>query len=523
MQKYRNKHGNTLALVGVSMLVIILLGIAFFFFSRMFGAGKEVADGVDGGAIGVAKQASQQLGISLVPSGSSDPNDIQQFLPLTDPPAAINNGSTNISVLTYNRLVAQAMLVSINAKAMGTPQAAANAANVWNSVKYVGQQLTNQLNTAGNFQNSFNIIANRNNTSLFNVNNRTNNSKVEYNAANFKIGYMRNGAASNIYIPQDLINNFNNPSPDDAFSGVSSTILPALTSMLVSSSGNNNASSLTFPVGSTSYGVSLTGAPASAGGGSQPGFLAGYQNIPSALSALPNYPAFVPVVPGNSPHLVSKYEFNSQSSASPANGSASIPPNAFQSGGVTTQQLQNNSTNTTVANAIACSVVGCPTQNIPGATGSVFNTANLTTPLPSGTTSTIQTLVAQYPMSIPGGYIRLDNLPGLSAPPGAMVTNGTNDIFNNQLYYNGISQANTDSAGNGVYSASAEGQSIVNAWATYNNGVQAAVAAGQGTAPTTGMSGSAKSTAVMLYAVANGGGGGGGGGGTIGVTGEAED
>ncbi len=488
MKAFRNKHGSSMAIIALSLIVIVILGVAFYYFSRMFGAGRETADGVDGGALGVARHASKQVGVNLIATGTSDPYDIQQFLPLTDPPVAINPGSTNINVLTYNRLVAQAMLVSINAASMGTSQATANSAKVWSSVKYVGQQLTNSLSNASYFQNSFNIIANQGNTSMLGINGSN---AVSFNSNQYAVGYMRNGYASNIYVPQDLINNFSNPSPDDAFSSVASTLLPALNGMMATSPGNTNTGSLTFPVGTTSYGVSLTGAPASTSNNpsgspfssSGPGFLAGYKSIPAILTGMPNYPGFVPIVPGNAPHLVSKQEFQAQTQASPVisgNYNQFIPPNAYQSGGTASQNVANSSVNT-VANAVACAVVGCPTSSISGVNGSNYNSSLLTSVLPTGSTSSIQTLVGQYPMQIPGGYIRLDNMPGLQPPPGQMMVNGTNDIFNNQLYYNGIAQANLDGTGNGVYSASAEGQGIIQAWATYN----AAAAAGPHMTPGT--------------------------------------
>ncbi len=466
MKEIRNKHGSTLSLVAVCLIVLVILGVAFYYFSRMFGGGKEVGDGVDGGAIGVARHASKQIGFNLTATGTSDPNDIQQFLPLTDPPVAINNGSTSISVLTYNRLVAQAMLVSLNAASMHTTQASTNAGKVWNSVKYVGQQLTTQLNNASYFANSFNIIANQSNTSLLGM---KNNNPITYNSSQFKTGYMRKGLASNIYIPQDLINNFSSTNPADDFSGMGSTVT-SLSGMLTTSAGNNNSGSLTFPVGSSAYGITITGAPATASSGSGPGFLAGYANVPSTLCPIANFPALVPVVPGVPPHLVSKIEFQTQSASSPVSGAltAVIPPNAYQAGGTANQNVANSTTNS-IANSIACSVVGCPTSNISGVNGSNFNTALLTATIPTGATSNIQTLAGQYPMQIPGGYIRLDNIGGLSPPPGDMVTNGALDIFNNQLYGgNGIAQANLDATGNGVFSSSAAGPTIIQSWATYN-------------------------------------------------------
>ena len=47
MRQKRNKLGSALVITAISLLVIIFLGVAFYFISKMLGAGKEVSDGVD--------------------------------------------------------------------------------------------------------------------------------------------------------------------------------------------------------------------------------------------------------------------------------------------------------------------------------------------------------------------------------------------------------------------------------------------------------------------------------------------
>ncbi len=466
-----------MAIVAISLLVIIMLGVAFYYISRMFGAGKEVADGVDGGTLGIARRASTRVTVNLASLGSSEVN---QFGPLSDPP-----NSNQINLLTYNRLVGQAMIVSINTLAMQANKQLLtnNTSNVWNAVKTVGTALTSQLNpsTGNSFQqNSFNQISNLNNASM--VNSSSGNS---INYVNSSTGYMRNGLASNIYIPQDLINDFSGVdsqgNPDDFYAGnKNNNFQGSLASLVVPTtppffgSQGSIASSLTFnpsttsPSGSysgftSSLNPPLTGAPLQTGssapkyqsGSGAPGYLPGYTNLPFIPG---NAPALVPIVPFTPPHLVSKYDFQQQTKSSPVVTSSltsSIPPNAFQASGQANQNVANMQN---LASSMACAVVGCPSANVASGQG----------------TSAIQTMAGQYPMQIPGGFIRLENLPGLNPPGGNMVTDGSNDIFNNELYGSpGITQSN-----NGVFTTQA---GAVPAWATYNN----AVAAGPQTATTT--------------------------------------
>ncbi len=449
MKEIRNKHGSTLSLVAVCLVVLVILGVAFYYFSRMFGGGREVGDAVDGGTLGIARRASRQIAVNLATLPST--SDVQQFGPLSDPP-----NSNAINLLTYNRLVGQAILVSINAQAMGNTQAATSAKNVWTSVQAVGQALTAQLNNANTFAGAFNQVSNLSNSSMLGINGSN---TVNYNMSQFKTAYMRNGLASNIYIPQDLYNDLSGKdaqgNPDD-FASVGATIQNQLKALIVPTVGNNG-SQLTFNTASTAFSLSpaLTGAPMQASSGGA-GYLPGYTNI----SLLPgSAPAFVPVVPFNPPHLVSKYEFNQQNSASPVVASgltAVVPPNAFEASG---QANQNTANVNNVASSIACAVIGCPTT--------VVTAGNAT--------SAIQTMAGQYPLQIPGGFIRLENLPGLSPPGGAMVANGANDIFNNELYgYPGITQSNpVDSTGNGVFSTD---PNAVPNWANYNSAANAALA-----------------------------------------------
>ncbi len=412
----RRIHGFTLGIIAASLVLLVCLGLAFFYTVNLFGGGRELTDAVDSGTVSLARNAVRQPAIAL----NSIPNDVQQFAPLCDP-----QGSNIINLLTYNRLVGYALLVSANAKAMGSSQANSHANNVWQAVASVGQALTSQIVNSNNYTNDFNRVSTFNNTSLLSFNSAQSNAanKVKYVPQQFKTAYYNSGKASNIYISQALL---------DSFSALSPNIINEFNTLLVTKSGNSG------PPG----GINAPSAPS----GQAAGYLAGYVNIPFLPN---NAPALVPVLPNLQAHLISKTEFN-QALTNPVVNSALnsiIPPNAFEAGGVANRQMQNTSS---LATAIAAATVGCPPNAL------------------SGNVNGQQVLAGQYPLAMPGGYIKIYNYPGAPNPGlGSFVSDGSNSIFNNELY----TPSSITMTDNGIFiSGSASFASkAINAWATYNN------------------------------------------------------
>ena len=103
MSVKRRKTGATLGLVAVCVLVIILLGVGFFFLSKIFGGEREVAGATDSGTLNVAKTAlrSQQASTPI----QSD------FVMLED-----SKFPGQATLFSYNRCVAQTLLVLLNAQ-----------------------------------------------------------------------------------------------------------------------------------------------------------------------------------------------------------------------------------------------------------------------------------------------------------------------------------------------------------------------------------------------------------------------
>ncbi|MBS1956243.1 MAG: hypothetical protein JST89_18805 [Cyanobacteria bacterium SZAS-4] len=134
----RRRKGSTLGLVAICVLVIIVIGIAVFFLTKIMAGGREVANTTDAGTLNTAKQ---MLKIA-VPPETGPPYD---FTPFVYPPNA-----GGITLLTYNRAVAAALLISINAdKIKGN--APAKAAQVAAEVDKMGAALTAKLTGSSTF------------------------------------------------------------------------------------------------------------------------------------------------------------------------------------------------------------------------------------------------------------------------------------------------------------------------------------------------------------------------------------
>ena len=412
----RRKHGFTIGIILASLVLLVVLGLTFFYSINLFGGSRELVDAVDSGTAAIARKAVMTPSVAL----NSIPGDVAQFSALCDPP-----GSNTINLLTYNRLVGYAIIVSANSQTMGSSKANSNATSVWQAVSAVGQALTSQLNNSSNYASYFNQVTNMSNTSIlgFQLNNSSNN-HVKYDPSFFKTSYYNAAKASNIYITQALVDSFNALSP---------SLASQLNSLIVTTSGKSG------PPGGSNAPAAPTGVPA--------GYLAGYKNIPFAPNSLP---ALVPVLPNSQAHLISKTEFN-QSIASnvvPGNLTNTIPPNAYEAGGVVNRQVSNLSN---LATAMAAATVGCPDK-----------------PVANNTPNSTLVLAGQYPLAMPGGYVKIYNYPGASNPGlGSFVTDASNSIYNNELF----TPSSITMTDNGIFisgPASFASQAI-NAWAAYNN------------------------------------------------------
>ncbi|MDQ5937412.1 MAG: hypothetical protein QG574_4771 [Cyanobacteriota bacterium erpe_2018_sw_21hr_WHONDRS-SW48-000092_B_bin.40] len=328
--KLRRQRGATLGLVAACVFLVILVGVGFFFLSKIIGGGREVANATDAGVLNVAKQAVRRGAVPL--TGGL----VSEFGALTEPP------DSKVDLVTYNRLVAQALIVGKNAEALGGT-AVGHANQLKTDVRTIGRALRNNLISEPNFATDFSSIASQNNTKMWNG------PAVSLVGA-VSSGYMKPGSSTNVYF---------SPATLAALGGWA----PPLSSQ------------------------TAKGDPAAK-------YLAGY--TPFNVNGSANFLTGVPVLPQTKPHLVDHGQFNTSSV------DADTPPNAFRTN---SQALEGKSA--AMGTSVACAIVG------------VIN--------------------KEFQAVIPRGFIRVSNgkdaeLGNGNPPLLTPVSNGANDIFNNELF-----------------------------------------------------------------------------------------
>jgi hypothetical protein len=366
--KVRRQRGATLGLVAACVFLVIIVGVGFFFLSKIIGGGREVANATDAGALNVAKHAIRRGAVPLSKHGLLD-----EFGELTEPK------NSNVDLVTYNRLVAQALIVGRNAEVENTPTAKGNANFLAGQVRAVGAELKANLEAAGALDSDFTSIASQNNTKMWNG------PAVGLDGA-ITAGYMKKGSSTNVYF---------SPATLAAMGGFSS--LP------------------------------LSKQSAKAEPGSK--YISGYDPINVFGSA---FVMGVPVLPQTKPHLVDHGQFVSTAP------DPNVPPNSFRTN---SRALEAKSGN--IGGSVACAIVG--------------------------------TINKEFSAVIPRGFVRImngnDATINNGAPTGVPVSNGANDIFNNELFAppgNGVYQANTSGGGNPVFSTNGGALSTAQGkWAAY--------------------------------------------------------
>lgn len=367
--KSRRRQGATLGLVAVCVLVIIVVGIGCFFLAKIFGGGREVANATDAGALNIAKNvmSTKDANVGVV-IDDSDPSKYPDFIQCADPLA-----TKRITLLTYNRCVAQALLVALNAQAetaAGSTQANGNAAKVLAELTRLGTDLRAKLQD-NQLTSYFDKVAN--DTRMWG----NNPVKVDTSQANtYVTAFMKPKQSTNVY--------FYAASLPGTVPGTPPTIgdLPG--------NWNTQTASAQLKPPSGTY---------------QQSYLAGYENIvvPGVGSIMG-----VPVFPQQNPHLVAKTEFD-QASTAP---NSFIPPNAFS---VASNSLESKSG--VVGGAVAAAIVGAVKL------------------APSGIAVGASAPNYDWPAAIPGGYIEIVNANGHPLPSDQYrAIDQADNIFNNELY-----------------------------------------------------------------------------------------
>lgn len=373
--KLRRQRGATLGLVAACVFLVIIVGVGFFFLSKIIGGGREVANATDAGVLNVAKLAVRRGAVPL--TGGL----VSEFGELTEPP------NSNVDLVTYNRLVAQALIVGKNAESLGGT-AVSHANTLRADVRTIGLALRNKLQAGGSqdpkLATDFSDLASQNNTRMWDGPAVTLVGAVD-------AGYMKTGSSTNVYF---------SPATLAALGGWA----PPLSTQ----------SSKADPAAK---------------------YLAGY--TPFNVNGNANFLYGVPVLPQTKPHLVDHGQFTTVAV------DADTPPNSFRTN---SRALEGKSG--AVGTSVACAIVG------------VIN--------------------REFPAVIPRGFVRVLNGDDAETTNGVLATpvsNGANDIFNNELFSppgNGVFAANAGATGTGanggaaVFSTDAAELSAAHtAWAAY--------------------------------------------------------
>lgn len=289
-------------LVGVVVLVIVVVGVAFFWFSQIFGGGRELSHANDAGVMSVAKAALRNPKKDALQFDNPDVGT--NFALLGENPRSLN-------LMTYNRLFAQALIVALNARDEGTADAATNAKRVWTALNDVGRFLRTDLQDAAFMGQYFQTIVDKNNVKM--LGNRG------IGLSEHAVSFLKRGGSTNVHVDPAILATFKAP--------------PAIP---INSNGKSSPTGHKYLAGYNPFSVRLANGETL--------FFSG-----------------VPVQPNDRPHLVelAQFQWNSKDDFIAGSGSTpypanALPPNAFKD--------VANSRVTKVESMLAstaCAVVGC--------------------------------------------------------------------------------------------------------------------------------------------------------------------
>lgn len=400
----RGRKGGTLGFVVASAITLILLAICFFFVTQLIGGGREHVNAIDAACLNVAKQALVAPRTTL-----AGPVELQNFGALGDDDRGRARGNI-INLRNYNRLFGQAALVAINANADPTTTATTNANRLIDALQTgpgsIGGRLTEELKkTSGNVLFQHTDIAGNNSVRMLGNNSTVTHIESEYRTAYLEQDRGRDPQATNLELPPAA--------------GIGAVEPANSVRSLFASQG------LVTTVDGRDY-------------------VRGYEPVTAgALVRLVG----VPVPPRRQPHLVSRVDFERQTSQFADISHAAVPPN-----GVKTFSKANAEVARTDTTAASWAVVGSTNPD---------SLPSLKTPeVPGG---------RNYFPSIPRGYIEVVNAGETSVSP----IPGDNTWIQNQGNP-AVGTRVVDIPGKQIFGD----PPIVAAWNTYN----AAVAANPATA-----------------------------------------
>jgi hypothetical protein len=168
MVKLRRKRGSGIAFSAVLALVLIVLGVGFFFFSMYLGAANETKNATDAGALNVGKQVLSDTKVCVVIAG--DPKE-EFFRDVTDPTPVPGVGNGIVDLTNIDRIWAKALFVAINADAAGgaSGDAAQNVSDAQAGAQSLSDKLAAKLTDENNLHTYFEDYSKQNSTRMIGV------------------------------------------------------------------------------------------------------------------------------------------------------------------------------------------------------------------------------------------------------------------------------------------------------------------------------------------------------------------
>ncbi|MBS2007654.1 MAG: hypothetical protein JST01_11470 [Cyanobacteria bacterium SZAS TMP-1] len=359
MVRLRTQRAASLVMVVALIVVITIIAVVAVQLITLFGGGQQVQRATDSGNLSVARSALVNIQVPLPGSG-----DQLQFDGVSDKVAGSPHGVINLR--NINRVMGEALLVNLNAYAINQAglDAGANthAAQINTAANNICTALKGALTTSPQMQAYFSSTSNKQPTTQYGANNLSPANRPTFS-------YLNRKTASNVWVvPQQM--------PDFNFTTNSSTIY------------NNKVAGWVTDVSSDSSHK----------------YIKGYMD---GISPASNYQDvhFMPLKPGDRPHLVSQGEFNQFQN--PSSG-----PDSFSWASPAPNTLSIAATDKTNANE--------------GAYTGGFNAFAIVEPIDPVGFSTI----------LPHGFIRILNG---AASPTTGVAAGASDVFvyvmNNPQFY----------------------------------------------------------------------------------------
>ena len=384
--KPRHSAGSILSLTAWLTLALVLIGTIMFFLAQLLGGSRELSIAADAGALNVAKAAITNPTVTVYPTPDKGLKaEATDFFALCDQPSS---GANSISLLSYNRLLAQTLLVTTNAQAIVANQPLATGA-----IDNAGKEVLAAQSVGNAFRNAFasQSIVSQFNTDFLNIADDNNlkmlggQSTVQLSGqsiSNLQTKCMKKGGSANVYFDPTI---FSTVVPGaDPFATYHIPLNGQMNALKPAKAMDGNYKSAFYEVPSNDY----KDRPA-------PLYVAGYTPVPVLPgTAYATNLYFAVNEPQQNPHLVSIGDFD----AAPEVVDPSVPPNAFKIDCQAADRTIKGPLTTT-----ACSIVGC---------------TNTTFPVPhndgiSGPKNALNG--TDYVGSIPAGFIRIVELPDMNA------------------------------------------------------------------------------------------------------------